>query len=107
MQEWRKHRLTQSQVMEIVFAVYNSASKSVCKQVRKTCSYLYHLATGIPGKNWPELPGVVGSVKVQARALKNSVKPDHVVVKVFALKVEHWRGIVELFITKDFGDIQE
>ena len=78
MQEWRKHRLTQDQVMEVVFAVYNSASKSVCKQVRKTCSYFYHLETGIPGKNWPELPGVVGSVKVQPRAKKNSVKPDHV-----------------------------
>ena len=89
MQEWRNNKLSEDQILEIVFEVYTSgASVSVCKQVRKTCSYLYHLDTGIPGKNWPGLPGVVGSVKVQLKPPKNAVMPEHVptaadIVKAF------------------------
>ena len=59
MQEWRKNRLTEDQVCRIVLDCFTGgATESNLTLIRKTCSYLYNLETGIPGENYPAMKGV-------------------------------------------------
>ena len=80
MQEWRRHRLSEDQVLEIVLEVYKGgASLSTMKLVRKTCSYLYNLATGIPEENFPGMKGVFKCINLKAcTPSRGGVKPVHV-----------------------------
>ena len=80
MQEWREHRLCEDKIAEIVLACYyGGASESTMKLVRKTCSYLYNLETGIPGENWPIMVGVFKCISLKnCTPSKGGVKPAQV-----------------------------
>ena len=80
MQEWREHRLSSDKIAKIVIACFEGgASESTLKLIRKTCSYLYNLETGIPGENWSIMPGVFKCIKLSlCTPSKGGVIPDHV-----------------------------
>ena len=59
MKEWRDNRLTEDQIGKIILRCHkNGASKSTLVNIRKFCSYLWNLETGIPGENYPMMNGI-------------------------------------------------
>ena len=64
MQEWRENRLSEDQIFQIVLDCYKGgATESILKTIRKTCSYLYNMETGVPGENYPAMKGVFKCIK--------------------------------------------
>ena len=58
-QEFRRYPLTERRLALILEAVYEGgAPKSTVERVRKTCSFIFMLKTGVPLTNFPKVTGM-------------------------------------------------
>ena len=77
MNEYRKHPLSELRCVEIFLRCFKAGiSLDQLKQVRKTCSYIYHCETGIAKSNYPCFKNILKCIDTRkCRASKQTVKP--------------------------------